>query len=83
MNSINKILPSDFRNQSLNDNHKNRRNIGLSELTYKHLTHVQEALIEINKVSPFTDKVISKHDVIKWLLKDCAKRNKLFEIKKL
>tara|TARA_R110001599_G_scaffold343937_1_gene567029 strand:- start:59 stop:310 length:252 start_codon:yes stop_codon:yes gene_type:complete len=82
MSSLNKILSSDFKNQSLNDNHKNRRNIGLSEFTYKHLTHVQEVLIEINKVSPFTDKSISKHDVIKWLLKDCAKKNLLFKIKK-
>jgi len=32
---------------------------------------LKKALIVKNKTRPFTDKAISQHDTIKWLLKNC------------
>ena len=48
-----------------------RKNICVDNETYEQLILLKKALIVKNKTRPFTDKAISQHDTIKWLLKNC------------
>jgi|TARA_R110000868_G_scaffold187945_2_gene430735 hypothetical protein len=48
-----------------------RKNICVDNQTYKKLLLFKKALVIQNQISPFTNKVISQHDTVRWLLENC------------
>ena len=48
-----------------------RKNICVDNQTYKMLVLFKKSLVIQNRINPFTDKVISQHDTVRWLLENC------------
>tara|TARA_R100000781_G_scaffold102827_1_gene66369 strand:- start:1356 stop:1601 length:246 start_codon:yes stop_codon:yes gene_type:complete len=54
------VSRADYRRQT-------RKNVCVDQETYDELLEAKDTLEAINKLFPFTEKVISQHDTVKYL----------------